>query len=839
MRLRFWRKAAAGPLGLVTSAPEVKKGTRLLPLSLLAIALLIFIGNLSEGDPDRPVDPLLQLMGTAWTHGTQAGRSPAQQMDTFAARSKAETHYDEGKRLLRAGEDELAKQEFASAVALDPRATSSVGRVWSEIHFDRFKALNEEAMKLRVESGTREVITDPKERASRLERARDLDRRAQAAIALAKQPHLAILTREAVEERAKRPFTQAFADAVPEAAAGLRKYLKKVQTDFQSITGNVLLTLGLLVAYALVAGVAGLIYRRSFWSWFLLSFAVLALVNASGMLGTVVGAKATGNEGLYLFVASQLIVLIVAFRLRRHTSEAPNVNPRLHNSLLGGGLLLAGAIYFANANTNAFKWLDRLFTDSLLDVVPSIVPEGVPTWELVLVGLPTLYALFRRRVIWSGQRPKNIVVCLDGTWNTPDMTDYGQQARTNVYKLFEALKHDLPRGKGGSVLKHSSAFDANKVKCYEDRQIAFYYNGIGNKIENSEIGQLLGGATGMGASGIVERAYLDLVRVYRPGDRIYVVGFSRGAAIARLLARVIDQRGAPRRMWTLRLLGRHWVIWKTGARPHDVPIEVLGCWDTVGAFGFARNFAGINFQRINLFKDLTVPDNVRQAYHMVALDETRDAFVPSLMDADPIRPDRIVEVWFSGNHSNVGGGYATDQLSDVTLDFLLRHISSGYAHAPGMMPGADESWGLYLSAICKSADPGATPSPDSVTVDPNPLGQIRPSAGALYKHGPRELPLHAVIAESVFQRMQRGLPVYAPQSLFNHNAELSSKRDLIEKEAMRLWSTKSLGDEERDQVLQWSSKMLSLAKWPPPSPSGLPASLRNASTRLTNDAMAI
>ena len=54
----------------------------------------------------------------------------------------------------------------------------------------------------------------------------------------------------------------------------------------------------------------------------------------------------------------------------------------------------------------------------------------------------------------------------------------------------------------------------------------------------------------------------------------------------------------------------------------------------------------------------------------------RDAFEPTLMDPDPTTPSRIVEVWFSGNHSNVGGGFATDGLSDHTLSFMLEHVSA-------------------------------------------------------------------------------------------------------------------------------------------------------------------
>ena len=74
-------------------------------------------------------------------------------------------------------------------------------------------------------------------------------------------------------------------------------------------------------------------------------------------------------------------------------------------------------------------------------------------------------------------------------------------------------------------------------------------------------------ARDMGANAIVERAYLDVVRVYRKDnqkeDRIFIFGFSRGAAISRLLAGVIGRRGIPKRLWTIRLFGRHWTVWKS------------------------------------------------------------------------------------------------------------------------------------------------------------------------------------------------------------------------------------------------------------------------------------
>ena len=300
------------------------------------------------------------------------------------------------------------------------------------------------------------------------------------------------------------------------------------------------------------------------------------------------------------------------------------------------------------------------------------------------------------------------------------------------------------------------------------------------------------------------------MKAYRPGDRIFIFGFSRGAAIARLVAGAIGRRGVPMSLWTLRLFGRHWLLWKS-RKALDVKIDVLGCWDTVGSFGISKNILGIPFQRINLLKDLSVSLSVKRAYHMLALDETRDSFEPTLMDPDPTAPDRIVEVWFSGNHSNVGGGYATDNLSDVTLDFLLKQISSGYAVRLGQKPG-DESWGLYLDAIRKGLDVGDEVE-DVKEVDPDPRGTIRHSTGPVYTHAPRKLPAHAVIYDSVFDRMYDSLPVYAPQSLFDLNQDFVKKRKIIETEVGHLVATASLEPQGSSRILDWSGKHLSLMKW--------------------------
>ena len=415
-----------------------------------------------------------------------------------------------------------------------------------------------------------------------------------------------------------------------------------------------------------------------------------------------------------------------------------------------------------------------------------------------------LYSLLRNSAAWTDRKRKNIVICLDGTSNTPDQVELGFAATTNVYKLFRMLKAD-----GEGMFEPGVLFDASLCKRYRNgtsQQVAFYYAGVGNKYDNDPILQTLGMAAGAGAGDMVERAYLDLVRVYQDGDRVFIFGFSRGAAISRLLARAIDARGAPRSVWTIKLFGKHRTLWAS-KRKHQVAIDVLGCWDTVGSFGVAKTIAGINFQQLNMGKDLSVPENVQQAYHMLALDEQRDSFEPTLMDPDPNRPERIVEVWFAGDHANIGGGWATDRLSDITLDFLLARVSSGYSQGPELA-GEDESWGLYLKAWkADKADYWERQDDNPHIVDPDPLGQISQWFSHLYEYRPRKLPQHAVISDTVFSRMVESLPLYAPQALFDLNDALDKRRDLIGEQVSKLQETKLLSDDDLKKVEGYKAKL--------------------------------
>ena len=112
-------------------------------------------------------------------------------------------------------------------------------------------------------------------------------------------------------------------------------------------------------------------------------------------------------------------------------------------------------------------------------------------------------------------------------------------------------------------------------------------------------------------------------------------------------------------------------------------IRFVGVWDTVSAYG--GPFAELTRAIDNWIFPLSMPDyrlNVRVecARHALALDDERDAFLPLLWDElheDRVtrhlkaREDRLQQVWFTGMHSDVGGGYPDESLSYVSLLWMM------------------------------------------------------------------------------------------------------------------------------------------------------------------------
>lgn len=146
-------------------------------------------------------------------------------------------------------------------------------------------------------------------------------------------------------------------------------------------------------------------------------------------------------------------------------------------------------------------------------IAPDKAPQAAPDGEAL--PEPDL------RDLTSG--PRNIVLFSDGTGNSS-----AKLQKTNVWRLYEALDLGYP------------------VKTGLPVQIAFYDNGVGTSA--FRLLAILGGVFGFGLARNVRTIYLFLCRNYRPGDRIYLFGFSRGAFTVRLLTALIGTVGVLRNL---------------------------------------------------------------------------------------------------------------------------------------------------------------------------------------------------------------------------------------------------------------------------------------------------
>lgn len=271
---------------------------------------------------------------------------------------------------------------------------------------------------------------------------------------------------------------------------------------------------------------------------------------------------------------------------------------------------------------------------------------------------------------------KNIVICCDGTWNTPDKRDGGVPVPTNVVRLYNAVAEV---DQGGT------------------KQSRYYHPGVGT--DGSWWDKAVGGGTGRGLDRNILSAYRELCDQYQAGDRIFLFGFSRGAYTVRSLGGLVSCCGlldtsglSEAQTWEriehvfqkgYRRKSENRTVWqglgwKFRNEPGEViPVRFLGVWDTVGALGIPDDMAFLNLidsLHDHTFHDTALSPAIQTARHAVALDEMRASFQPTLWTAAPGQDAR--QVWFPGVHADVGGGYRETGLSDGALDWMVKEATA-------------------------------------------------------------------------------------------------------------------------------------------------------------------
>jgi uncharacterized protein (DUF2235 family) len=273
---------------------------------------------------------------------------------------------------------------------------------------------------------------------------------------------------------------------------------------------------------------------------------------------------------------------------------------------------------------------------------------------------------------------KRIVLCFDGTSN-----QIGAGNLTNVAKLFEMLDKNNPAS-----------------------QLAYYDPGVGTLAPAhtslpSRLVLLFEQAFGVGLKHNVAQGYRYLMQHWRPGDAVYIFGFSRGAYTARALAGMLLRPGLLRpgsenllpyavekyainRYFTQDEYA-NWAqfarafCWRTENEPlfdtvkqnspnqvwhYAIPVAYLGLWDTVKAAGFLR------FGNLRWPYTRALP-NVARIRHAVSIDEQRRPYREYVVERHPLG---LEERWFAGVHADVGGTFPDHRLATIALKWVTDGI---------------------------------------------------------------------------------------------------------------------------------------------------------------------
>jgi len=260
--------------------------------------------------------------------------------------------------------------------------------------------------------------------------------------------------------------------------------------------------------------------------------------------------------------------------------------------------------------------------------------------------------------------PSDHIILLDGT-----MATLSGPQKTSIGMLHDLLREAGPR-------------------------VSIYY-GMGLQWQSWR--QFSDTVLGWGVDHQIRRAYGWLAMRYRPGDRIFLLGYSRGAFAVRSLAGIIDRVGLLRAdaatERNIRLAWRYYeaaeprpaaAVFRSRYSHPQVDIELIGVFDTVMSLGLQLPVLWMLSEPRYRFHDHALGKNVRHGYQALALDETRSVFEPLVWDTAETGADRVEQVWFRGCHGDIGGqlnGFeAARPLANIPLVWMAEQIErSGLA----------------------------------------------------------------------------------------------------------------------------------------------------------------
>ena len=255
--------------------------------------------------------------------------------------------------------------------------------------------------------------------------------------------------------------------------------------------------------------------------------------------------------------------------------------------------------------------------------------------------------------------------------------------------------------------------DINNRRNDVPGQISIYQRGIGGVSDNGFFRTLrfIGGDLEYQTKPMREK----LEAVYEKGDKLYIIGFSRGSASARKFAVELYEDG---------------LVAANGEKVEEPPIEFLGCFDTVAMQVKTRLICLLETKRKGTFpksedvlgeKGGKIPPNVKKAVHNVSLNDNRMTsypvwFPPLLMDS---KDDRVVETWFAGEHGDVGGTYYTKGIPDISCKYMQEWIES--LDDPLTFIKAEQ---IHQECLAIDKHPEVEINPADLSINPDPTDKL-------------------------------------------------------------------------------------------------------------------
>ena len=242
-----------------------------------------------------------------------------------------------------------------------------------------------------------------------------------------------------------------------------------------------------------------------------------------------------------------------------------------------------------------------------------------------------------------------LIFNFDGTGNEPqDAQQDIKKGKTEDDNITNIMKfHFLC---GGNL--HSD--DRSGTSSHSSIKHCFYYQGVGTygswwqRLVNQGVSP-----ESKDIASILTKAFHDFEHTYQTGDQVIVTGFSRGAALARRFCAKLVEKSSQ-------------------LDDNSQAFIHLAVFDTVASIGLPNLSQSDRPDYDVIFeKGCTISSLVKHAVHMLSLDDKRKAFQPTLMNYEQ---SRIIELWFAGAHSDVGGGYYRDGLSNISLTYLIEWV---------------------------------------------------------------------------------------------------------------------------------------------------------------------